>query len=87
MTNSVGKKSAAVPMDFMEKLGFELSDEVISFYIDGNEIVFGVQVLNEISDCNFTISNSQEHFPLTEEQLRMLKEAGYTDPEGYLLDY
>lgn len=74
-------------MDFMEKLGFELSDEVISFFVDGRDIVFNIQILSEISDCNFKISNSQERFPLSDEQLQMLNEAGYMDPDGYLLDY
>lgn len=87
MTDSADKKTVTVSMDFMEKLGFELSDEVISFFVDGNEIVFNIQVLDEISDCNFKISNSQERFPLSDEQIQMLKEAGYTDPDGYLLDY
>lgn len=86
MADSASTETKVVSVNFMNKLGFELPDEVYSFYLDGQEIVFNLQVFKEISDCNFEISSKQERFPLNEEQLSMLKEAGYTDPDGYLLD-
>ena len=86
MTDSTKPDEKSVSMDFMEKLGFELPDEVCSFYLDGQDIVFNLQVFEEVSDCNFKISYEEERFPLSEEQLRLLKEAGYTDPDGYLIE-
>ncbi|MBR7069485.1 MAG: hypothetical protein IKI30_03430 [Oxalobacter sp.] len=86
MTDSAKPDEKSVSMDFMEKLGFELPDEVCSFYLDGQDIVFNLQVFEEVSDCNFKVSYEQERFPLSEEQLGMLKEAGYTDPDGYLIE-
>lgn len=86
MTDSAKPDEKSVSMDFMEKLGFELPDEVCSFYLDGQDIVFNLQVFEEVSDCNFKVSYEQERFPLSEEQLGMLKEAGYTAPDGYLIE-
>ncbi len=77
----------SVSVDFMEKLGFELPDEVCGFYLDGNDIVFNLQVFEEVNDCSFNVSYEEERFPLTDEQLAMLKEAGLTDPDGYQIAF
>jgi hypothetical protein len=77
----------SVSIDFMEKLGFELPDEVCGFYLENGEIVFNLQVFEEVSDCQFKVSYEEERFPLTEEQLAMLKEAGLTDPDGYQIQF
>ena len=86
MTDPANRDEKSVSMDFMEKLGFELPDEVCSFYVDNQDIVFNLQVFEEVSDCNFKVSYEEEHFPLSEEQLALLKESGYTDPDGYLIE-
>lgn len=86
MTDSDKTDEKSVSIDFMEKLGFELPDEVCSFYLDGQDIVFNLQVFQEVSDCNFKVSYEEERFTLSEKQLAMLKEAGYTNPAGYLIE-
>lgn len=86
MTGSAKTDGKSVSMDFMEKLGFELPDEVCSFYLDDQDIVFNLQVFEEVSDCNFKVSYKEERFPLSEGQLALLKDSGYTNPDGYLIE-
>ena len=62
-----------VPRAFMESLGFELPDEAFSFQIDGSDIVFTLQIVEEVG-CDFRIFEQQERFPLTDEQVAKLRE-------------
>ena len=75
---------APVPRKFLEDLGFELPEEVFSFYVEGSKIVFNVQEVEEIG-CSFSVRELQEEFPLSEEQLEKLRQAGYDSPEGFLI--
>jgi hypothetical protein len=68
----------------MEELGFELPEEAFSFYIDGSDIVFNLQIVEEVG-CNFRFYEQQEKFPLTDEQIEKLKDAGYYSKEGFLI--
>lgn len=73
-----------VPRAFMEELGFELPEEVFSFYIDGSDIVFNLQIIEEVG-CDFRFYQRQEKFPLNDEQIQKLKDAGYYSTEGFLI--
>lgn len=73
-----------VPRTFMEELGFELPEEAFSFYIDGSDIVFNLQIVEEVG-CDFRFYEQQEKFPLTDEQIEKLKDAGYYSKEGFLI--
>ena len=81
---SESNDKAPVPRQFFEDLGFELPEEAFSFYVEGSRIVFNVQELEEIG-CSFMIRETQEEFPLSEEQLKKLRDAGYDSPEGFLI--
>lgn len=80
---SESNDKAPVPRQFFEDLGFELPEEAFSFYVEGSRIVFNVQELEEIG-CSFMVRETQEEFPLSEEQLKKLRDAGYDSPEGFL---
>lgn len=78
------QEKAPVPRKFLEDLGFELPEEAFSFYVEGSDIVFNVQEVDEIG-CNFRVQVVEEKFPLSDEQLKNLKDAKYDDPEGFLI--
>lgn len=84
MSESENKNDKPVPRAFMEELGFELPEEVLSFYIDGSDIVFNLQIIEEFG-CNIQFSEQQEKFPLSDEQIQTLKDAGYYSTEGLLI--
>lgn len=84
MSEAENNNDKPVPRAFMEELGFELPDEVFSFYIDGDDIVFNLQIVEE-SGCNFRFYEQQEKFPLSGEQVKKLKDAGYYSKEGLLI--
>lgn len=84
MNESENPNEKPVPREFMEELGFELPEEVFSFYIEGSDIVFNLQIVEEIG-CNIQFSEQQEKFPLSEEQIQMLKDANYYSTEGRLI--
>lgn len=84
MSESPQKEDKPVPRAFLEELGFELPEEAFSFYTEGSDIVFNLQIVEEIG-CNFRITEEQEKFPLNDEQIRKLKEAGYYGPDGFLI--
>lgn len=75
---------ATVPRQFFEDLGFELPEEAFSFYVEGSKIVFNVQEVEEIG-CSFMVRETQEEFPLSDEQLKKLRDAHYDSPEGFLI--
>ena len=84
MSESDNMYDNTVPRAFIESLGFELPDEVFSFQIDGSDIVFTLQMVEEVG-CDFRIFEQQEKFPLSDEQVAKLKEAGYYRPEGFMI--
>ena len=59
-------------------------EEAFSFYIDGSDIVFNLQIVEEVG-CDFRFYEQQEKFPLTDEQIEKLKDAGYYSKEGFLI--
>lgn len=75
---------APVPRHFLEGLGFDLPEEAFSFYVEGSNIIFNVQEVEEIG-CNFQVRVVEETFPLSEEQLKKLRDAKYDDPDGFLI--
>ncbi len=81
---SESNDKAPVPRQFFDDLGFELPEEAFSFYVEGSQIVFNVQEVEEIG-CSFLVRETQEKFPLSEEQLKTLKDAGYDTPDGFLI--
>ncbi len=84
MSKSQNNYDKPVPRTFIEELGFELPDEVFSFYIDGSDIVFNLQIVEE-SGCDFRFYEKQEKFPLSEDQIKKLKDTGYYSTEGFLI--
>ena len=84
MSESDNMYDNTVPRAFMESLGFELPEEAFSFQIDGSDIVFTLQIVEEVG-CDFRIFEQQEKFPLSDEQVTKLKEAGYYRPEGFMI--
>lgn len=84
MSEAENNNDKPVPRTFMEKLGFELPEEAFSFYIDGSDIVFNLQIVEEVG-CDFRFYEQQEKFPLTDEQIEKLKDAGYYSKEGFLI--
>lgn len=72
------------PERLWKNLGFDLPEEAFSFYIDGSDIVFNLQIVEEIG-CDFRFYEQQEKFPLTDEQIEKLKDAGYYSKEGFLI--
>ncbi len=84
MSESKNNSETPVSRAFMEELGFELPEEVFGFYIDGSDIVFTLQIVEEIG-CDFRFYEKQEKFPLSDEQLQKLKDAGYYSAEGFLI--
>ena len=84
MSEAENNHDKPVPRTFMEELGFELPEEAFSFYIDGSDIVFNLQIVEEVG-CDFRFYEQQEKFPLTDEQIEKLKDAGYYSKEGFLI--
>ncbi|MCZ4066009.1 hypothetical protein NB647_06215 [Oxalobacter aliiformigenes] len=84
MSEAENNNDKPVPRTFMEELGFELPEEAFSFYIDGSDIVFNLQIVEEVG-CDFRFYEQQEKFPLTDEQIEKLKDAGYYSKEGFLI--
>ena len=84
MSEAANNNDKPVPRTFMEELGFELPEEAFSFYIDGSDIVFNLQIVEEVG-CDFRFYEQQEKFPLTDEQIEKLKDAGYYSKEGFLI--
>lgn len=78
------QEKAPVPRQFLEDLGFELPEEAFSFYIEGSQIVFNVQQVDEIG-CSFQVRIVEEKFPLSDEQHQKLRDAHYDSPEGLLI--
>ena len=70
---SESNDKAPVPRQCFEDLGFELPEEAFSFYVEGSRIVFNVQELEEIG-CSFMVRETQEEFPLSDEQLKKLRD-------------
>lgn len=81
---SESNDKAPVPRQFFEDLGFELPEEAFSFYVEDDRIVFNVQEVDEVG-CSFMVRETQEEFPLSEEQLEKLRNAGYDSPDGFLI--
>ena len=84
MSEAENNNDKPVPSTVMEELGFELPEEAFSFYIDGSDIVFNLQIVEEVG-CDFRFYEQQEKFPLTDEQIEKLKDAGYYSKEGFLI--
>ena len=84
MNESRPKDDAPVPRAFLEELGFELPEEVFSFYTEGSDIIFNLQVVEEVG-CDFRVYEEQEKFPLSQTQIQKLKDAGYYSPDGFLI--
>ena len=84
MSESRQDNDKPVPRAFLEELGFELPDEAFSFYTEGSDIIFNLQIVEE-TGCDFKVYEEQEKFPLSDEQIGKLKEAGYYSPDGFLI--
>ncbi len=84
MSESPQKDDKPVPRAFLEELGFELPEEVLGFYTEGSDIIFNLQIVEEVG-CDFRVHEEEEKFPLNEEQIRKLKDAGYYGSDGFLI--
>ena len=84
MSESDQYDDITVPRAVIEALGFELPEEAVRFTLEGTEIVFTLQIVDEVG-CDFRIYEKEERFPLDPDKIRQLQQAGYDRPEGVLI--